>query len=142
MGLRDELKGKRIYFDANIYIYLMEGFPALETSLRDIRDSLYYGEAHICTSELTLCEVLVPAFRSNNTELLMLYRKFIEDSGAFDLIPTTREIYIRASLLRAQLGLKSPDAIHVSSAIASKCSVFLTNDKVLRTPKDIVIHHL
>lgn len=139
MGLRDEIKGKRVYFDANIFIYLMEGFPALDTGLRDIRDSIYYGETHICTSELTLCEVLVPAFRSNNTELLMLYRKFIEDSGAFELIPTTREIYIRASLLRAQLGLKSPDAIHVSSAIASKCSAFLTNDKVLKTPKDISI---
>lgn len=142
MGLRDELKGKRAYFDANIFIYLMEGFPAFEASLHEIRDSIYSGESHICTSELTLCEVLVPAFRANNTELLTLYRHFIEGSGAFELIPTRRETYVRASLLRAQLGLKTPDAIHVSSAIESGCIAFLTNDKLLKVPKDMHIFHI
>lgn len=139
MGLREKLKGKRVYFDANIFIYLMEGFPKLEMNLREIRDSIYHGESIIFSSELTLCEVLVPAFRKDNTELLVIYRKFIEESGAFELIPTTREIYIRASLLRAQLSLKTPDAIHVASAIESGCNVFLTNDKPLKAPKDIIV---
>jgi predicted nucleic acid-binding protein len=139
MGLREDLKGKRVYFDANVFIYLMEGYPALEASLRDIRDSIFHGESNICTSELTLCEVLVPAFRANNTGLLALYRQFIEDSGAFELIPTTRETYIRASLLRAQFGLKTPDAIHMATAIESGCSAFLTNDKSLKAPIGITI---
>jgi predicted nucleic acid-binding protein len=139
MGLREDLKGKRVYFDANVFIYLMEGYPALETSLRDIRDSIFHGESNICTSELTLCEVLVPVFRANNTGLLALYRQFIEDSGAFELIPTTRETYIRASLLRAQFGLKTPDAIHMATAIESGCSAFLTNDKSLKAPIGITI---
>lgn len=134
MGLREKLKGKRVYFDANIFIYLMEGFPSFEVSLGEIRDSIYHGESNICTSELTLCEVLVPAFRINNTGLLALYRQFIEESGAFELIPTTRETYIRASLLRAQLGLKTPDAIHVASAVECRCTAFLTNDKPLKAP--------
>jgi predicted nucleic acid-binding protein len=139
MGLRQALKGKTVYFDANIFIYMMEGFPSMETQLREIRDSIYHQESQICTSELTLCEVLVPAFRSNNTELLSLYRRFIEDSGAFELVPTTREIYVRASLLRAQLGLKTPDAIHVASAVDFGCKIFLTNDKPIKVPKDIKI---
>jgi predicted nucleic acid-binding protein len=139
MGLREDLKGKRVYFDANVFIYLMEGYPALEASLRDIRDSIFHGESNICTSELTLCEVLVPAFRANNTGLLALYRQFIEDSGAFELIPTTRETYVRASLLRAQLNMKTPDAIHIAAAIESGCSAFLTNDKSLKAPIGITI---
>jgi predicted nucleic acid-binding protein len=72
MGLRKDLKGKRVYFDANVFIYLMEGYPSFENSLRDIRDSIFNSESSICTSELTLCEVLVPAFRANNTGLLSL----------------------------------------------------------------------
>ena len=139
MGLRDALKDKRVYFDTNIFIYLMEGFPALEKSLRDIRDSFFHQEARVFTSELTLCEVLVPAFRAEHAELLMHYRRFLEESGAFEPIPTTRDIYIRASLLRAQLGLKTPDTIHVSSAVAADCKVFLTHDKNLRTPQDMLI---
>jgi predicted nucleic acid-binding protein len=139
MGLRDDLKGKRVYFDANVFIYLMEGYPSLEIGLRDIRDSIFHGESNICTSELTLCEVLVPAFRANNTALLALYRQFIEESGAFELIPTTRETYVRASLLRAQLGLKTPDAIHMATAIECGCTAFLTNDKPMKAPKEIAI---
>lgn len=142
MGLRDELKGKRVYFDANIFIYLIEGFPSLEKNLGEIRDSIFHNECRILSSELTLCEVLVPAFRTENSELLMLYCKFIEESGAFELIPTAREIYIRASLLRAQLGLKIPDAIHVSSAIESGCTAFLTNDKSLKVPKGMSVLHI
>ena len=142
MGLRNTIKGKRVYFDANIFISLMEGFPALARSLSDIRDSIFHGQARIFTSELTLCEVLVPAFRADNTQLLMQYRRFLEESGAFELIPTTRDIYIRASLLRAQLGLKTPDAIHVSSAVTSECQVFLTHDTKLKTPKGMIVTHL
>ncbi len=139
MGLRDKLRDKRVYFDSNIFIYLMEGFASLAHDLNDIRDSIAHGESSICTSELTLCEVLVPAFRANNTRLLALYRQFIEDSGAFELVPTTRETYVRASLFRAQLNLKTPDAIHMASAIQSGCTAFLTNDKSLKAPKDIEV---
>ena len=137
MGLRDQLKGNRVYFDANIFIYLMEGFASLERELSDIRESILHGETYIFTSELTLCEVLVPAFRANNTGLLALYRQFIEESGAFELIPTSRDIYIHASLMRAQFGLKTPDAIHMASAVASGCTAFLSNDKLLKAPKEI-----
>jgi predicted nucleic acid-binding protein len=139
LGLRDQLKGKRVYFDANVFIYLMEGYAALESELHEIRDSILHGETHICTSELTLCEVLVPAFRGRNSGLLSLYRQFIEDSGAFELLPTSRETYIRASLLRAELGMKTPDAIHMASAIESACTAFLTNDKPIKGPKAIKI---
>jgi predicted nucleic acid-binding protein len=139
MGLRQTLKGKRVYFDANIFIYLLEGFSNLETSLEDIRESIAHQEADIFTSELTLCEVLVPTFRAEKTKLLQLYRHFIEGSGAFSLLPTSRETYIRASLFRAQFGLKTPDAIHVASALEADCSVFLSNDKDLRLPKGMAL---
>jgi predicted nucleic acid-binding protein len=139
LGLRERLKGKRVYFDANVFIYLMEGFPALDAELNDIRDSIFHGESEICTSELTLCEVLVPAFRANDTRVLALYRQFIEDSGAFELVPTTRNTYVRAGLLRAQQGLKTPDAIHMASAIESGCTAFLTNDRPLKAPRDIAV---
>jgi predicted nucleic acid-binding protein len=139
VGLRQRLKGRRVYFDANVFIYLMEGYAKLEASLSAIRDSIHNREARIFTSELTLCEVLVPAFRSERTELLKLYRQFIEESGAFELVPTSRETYVRASLIRAQLGLKTPDAVHMATALEAECSVFVTNDKPLKAPKSMEI---
>jgi predicted nucleic acid-binding protein len=135
MGIRQAIKGKRVYFDTNVFIYLVEGYVDFETSLNEIRESILHQEAEIFTSELTLCEVLVLPFRSNNTEFVNIYRQFIEDSGAFNLIPTTRETYIRASLFRAQMRLKMADSIHVATAVECGCEVFASNDTDLKVPK-------
>ena len=137
MGIRQKVKGRRVYFDTNIFIYLIEGYAAFETSLNEIRESILHQEAEIFTSELTLCEVLVAPFRADNAELVLLYRQLIEESGAFTLLPTTRETYIRASLTRAQMRLKMADAIHMATAVETECEVFVSNDTSLKVPKGI-----
>jgi predicted nucleic acid-binding protein len=139
MGIRQAIKGKRVYFDTNVFIYLVEGYVDFETSLNEIRESTLHQEAEIFTSELTLSEVLVLPFRSNNTEFVNIYRQFIEDSGAFNLIPTTRETYVRASLFRAQMGLKMADAIHVATAVECGSDIFVSNDTGLKVPKGMAL---
>ncbi len=136
------MRGKRVYFDTNVFIYLIEGFAELRATLLDIRDSILHGEAEIVTSELTICEALVAPFRSNNSAHVAGYRRFIEESGAFELRPTSRETYVRASLYRAQMGLKTPDAIHVATALEAGCVVFVTNDKSIRAPAGLQILQL
>lgn len=115
--MKESLRGRRAYFDTNVFIYRLEGFAGLERSLQDIRDCILHGEAAIFTSELTLCEVLMQPLRANDSGLITKYRQLIEHSGAFALLPTTRETYIRTSLLSAQYGLKTPDALHLASAM-------------------------
>lgn len=131
------MRGKRVYFDSNVFVYLIEGYRELEEKLRDIRDSILNAEAEIVTSELTLCEVLVVPFRENNARLIAGYRQFIEQSGAFEIQPTTLETYVRASLCCAQLGFKTPDAIHMATAIETECEMFVTNDKRLKAPHGV-----
>ena len=142
MGLRAALKSHRVYFDANIFIYLLEGFSEFEVDLAAIRESILHQECEIHTSGLTLCEVLVLPFRQNNTQLIAQYRSFIEGSGAFTIHPTTVETYLRASLYRGQFGMKTPDAIHIATAVENNCSVFLTNDQAIKGPSSMTIIHL
>ena len=137
MGLRDVLRGKRVYFDANIFIYLVEGSLEFAQKLQDIRKSIQNGECEIVTSELTLCEVLVVPFRNGDSALAGKFRDLIEATGAFEVVPTSKQTYIRASLYRAQHGLKTPDAIHVATAVEAGCAAFLTNDKALEAPRQI-----
>ncbi|MGI8468842.1 MAG: type II toxin-antitoxin system VapC family toxin [Pyrinomonadaceae bacterium] len=44
------------------------------------------------------------------------------------LEPINRVILRQAADLRAIQNLKTPDAVHASTAIASNCSYFVTND--------------
>lgn len=142
MGVRALLRGQRVYFDTMIFVYLVEGFAKLQRELEDIRQSVLHRECEIFTSELTLCEVLVSPFRNNDSALAATYREFIEDSGAFTLLPMHRELWIRASLYRAQFGLKTPDALHVASAIAPGCEIFMTNDRGISAPKNLRVVNL
>ena len=142
MGLRDALREKRVYLDTNIIIYLMEGYAVLERPLLDLRDALLAGEIMLVTSDLTLCEALVVPFRENNVALVTTYRQFLEESGAFELCPTSRDIYVRASLYRAQFGMATPDAIHIATALEAQCHVFLTNDRPLKAPKTLTVLRL
>lgn len=139
MGMRQRIKGKRCYFDTNVFIYMVEGFAVFENSLKEIRESILHREAEIYTSELTLCETLVAPFRTNDLNLVNTYRQLIEHSGAFRLVPTSRETYIRASLYRAQMGLKMADAVHVATAVESGCAVLVSNDRALKLPKGMAL---
>lgn len=47
------------------------------------------------------------------------------------------DILIQAGILRGKTGMKTPDAIHVATAIASKCKIFLTNDRRIKMPKGL-----
>ena len=44
---------------------------------------------------------------------------------------------MHAGIIRAETGMKSPDALHVASAAKHHCEVFLTNDKAIRLPQGI-----
>jgi len=45
--------------------------------------------------------------------------------------PVDRSVLIDAARLRGRTGLRLPDAIHASTALASGCDTFLTNDRRL-----------
>jgi predicted nucleic acid-binding protein len=137
VGLTESLVGRRVYFDTNIFIYLVEGFAGHRETLEEIRSALRSGRCEAVTGELTLCEVLVAPFRAGDDQRSQVYRGLIERSGAFELQPTTRAIYVRASQLRAAMGLRTADAIHVATAMECACDAFLTNDAGLRTPKEL-----
>ena len=137
MGIGERIAGKRVYFDTNIFIYVLEGFAEAAAQLHEIRAALLTGSCEVFTSELTLCELLVPHFRSNNLERVRQYRGFLEKSGAVTLLATSRLTYLRSSDYRGQFGLKTPDAIHVASATEAECEIFVTNDANLRLPASI-----
>jgi predicted nucleic acid-binding protein len=48
------------------------------------------------------------------------------------LIPITEDLLRQTAQIRAQTNLKTPDAIHAATALASGCVQFITNDPAFR----------
>ncbi len=113
----------RIYLDACLVIYLIERnaefFPSVENAL------LQSVEDEICISPLVQLECLIHPLRHGDQHLEQLYRDFFEGVTS---LPIPEEVFPKATLLRAHHSLKTPDALHLATAIHHACDEFWTND--------------
>jgi predicted nucleic acid-binding protein len=134
----------KLYFDANVFIYAVEGSDDIAGRLRTLFELLSSNLNQAVTSELTLAEVLPKAdpIRRRNYLELILY------SGLFDLYPVTRDVLMETADYRRIAGVsrpdaskpyasmpKLPDAIHVVTAVGAGCDRILSFDQPLRLPE-------
>jgi predicted nucleic acid-binding protein len=134
----------KLYFDANVFIYAVEGSDDIAGRLRTLFELLSRNLNLAVTSELTLAEVLPRAdrIRRQNYLELILY------SGLFDLYPVTRDVLVETADYRRIAGVsrpdaskpyasmpKLPDAIHVVTAVRAGCDRMLSFDQALRLPE-------
>ena len=119
-----------IYVDANVLIRIIEGDAATRAPL-ELRLLLLRNTGRfLLTSRLTRLECRVKPLRSNDTVLLSLYDAFF--SGAeVELLDLTADVVEKATKLRAKLNVKTPDALHLASAILAGATAFLTGDQAL-----------
>lgn len=137
MGLADQLRAKRVYFDTNIFIYILEGnaeYKALSEELMALLDAEAF---RAFSSQITFAEILPPLVRQGDEAVLSETIEFLRDSALFSLCSVNEDISIQAGVLRGQRGMKTPDALHVATALYQRCDVFLTNDRGIRTPEEM-----
>ncbi len=128
-----------LYLDANVLIMLGEG----KGEIADLLSQLVGQQADasfLCTSELSLAEMLVHPYRHNDERLIDQYDNWLVSGGFMDVGPVDRSVLWYAAVLRSRYkALKLPDAIHLSTAIGFGCSHFLSADS--RLPEQIELIH-
>ena len=123
----------RLYLDTNIFVYALEGYPVFRPILTPLFEAIDRGGIQAVTSELTRAEVLVKPLLDRSREREAAYLQTIRSSTSLHLTPVSREILIAAAHLRAEHGLKLPDAIHAATAQLTHCERLLTNDTKFKT---------
>ncbi|MBV5261738.1 type II toxin-antitoxin system VapC family toxin [Synechococcus moorigangaii CMS01] len=125
-----------VYLDTVILIYTVEK----NVDYLHIIQNLWVDiERHIITaytSELTLMESLVMPLKLRNDRLVNTYEKILQKS-VLKSLSITPSILKLAAQLRANNKIQTPDAIHLATAIACGCDVFLTNDIALQKIPDL-----
>lgn len=139
MGSLDILAGKRVYFDTNIVIYILERPKQFERQALALLDSLASGAFEAVTGELTISEVISGIAKFGNEDALRRCLAFFESGDVVALHPVTRDAFYHAGVLRGTLGISTPDAIHIATALDAACDVFLTNDRRLHAPQELRI---
>jgi predicted nucleic acid-binding protein len=125
----------RLYLDAAPVIYAVEQVAPFAAR---VDTYLALVGAELVTSDLTRMECRVKPLRDGDMELLHDFDDFFAKAVSA-IVPLSRQVIDKATELRAEHGLKTPDAIHLAAAMLSACDKFLTNDHRLDHAPGITI---
>ena len=127
----------RVYIDSNIFIYGMETDYDEGLRARRCLHQIERNEFDALTSELSLAEVLRGGNAPLSPRLFQGYVRLLSRQASLHLLPITREILIQSARLEIDRKIELADAIHVASALASRCEAFLTEDKRMPLPAEL-----
>lgn len=117
----------KIYLDSCILIYLIEEHqiyaPIIEQKLSLMSNVEFYF------SDLSEMECYILPIRLGNRLLLKKYKNWFDQTN---LLSLEKGVFRIATQLRADFrGLKTPDALHIATALHHNCDEFWTNDNRL-----------
>ena len=126
-----------IYLDACCFIYLVEGQPEWRTVVAQRLRNLEPA-SKLITSQLARLECRTKPMRDGNRALLERYDALFAADRVV-VVDVSEHIIDRATDLRARHGFKTPDAIHLATALESSAAEFSTADAALSRCSDIAV---
>ena len=121
----------RVYLDASCIVYLIEAASPFHTAVvARLTRHRTDPSAAVVPSRLSRLECRTRPLREGNSTLLGAYDAFFS-SNRLMLVEINAPVIERATDLRAHHSFKTPDAIHLATAINEDASVFLTGDAEL-----------
>ena len=127
----------RIGLDANILIYHFRAHPSFGKLATCLLSECKKRQSVV--SALVFSEIFVSLFEQENTALVEKYQAFLDSFPKLKVVSADKQVCLTAAQLRAAYKLKTPDAIHLATAIDSGCDVFITNDSNLKKVQEITV---
>lgn len=116
----------RVFWDTNLFIYLLEGAGPQSAQVARLRERMLEREDELCTSTLTLGEVLVKPVEQGDATLRQRYEDVLSRTAR--LIAFDRDAARRYAEIRLTRGIRPPDAIQLACASQAGVDLFITND--------------
>jgi predicted nucleic acid-binding protein len=132
---------RRIALDANVLIYLIEGHGPLAEAAGNLVDSIESGEADGVMSAIGVAEVLAGPASAGDAQAFELTAEAIRDLR-IDVMPLDATTAEDAAWIRGSLGIALVDAVHLASARNAGATVFVTNDRRIRSLPRLAVSYL
>lgn len=119
----------RIFWDTNLFIYLIEDYGDLSERVAGLRKRMIERRDELCTSALTLGEVLIKPVEAGNEVLARRYEAALLQ-GAVSVSFDAEAARLYAGI-RSDRTIRPPDAIQLACAARARVDLFITNDERL-----------
>ena len=120
----------RIFWDTNLYVYLLENNPDFFPYVENLRIRMLTRGDQLFTSTMTLGELLVKPTQAGDVARCRRYEKVILSSS--QVIPLDVAAARHYASIRCDRFIKPPDAIQLSCAASVGVDLFVTNDNRLQ----------
>jgi predicted nucleic acid-binding protein len=121
----------RIFWDTNLFIYLIEDHGELSERVAQLRNRMVERSDDLYISALTLGEILVKPFEAGNEVLGRRYEAALRQGAA--IIPFDVDAARLYAAIRKDRTIHPPDAIQLACAAQARVDLFITNDERLST---------
>ena len=129
----------RLYLDTNLFIYFLEESTLFADKVEKVFNICEKENISVFTSEITITECLIGAYKKENLLLIEKYKDFFQEvSEIINIIPISSEILWDIPKVKAQSFLKLIDRLHITTAISCVCDGFLTNDKKILVSDEMI----
>lgn len=125
--------GQRVYFDTNIFIYLLGNSPRYSATCLVLLQACADRKLLGLTGDVTLAELLVKPLQNNDAAEVAAVRELLIEDGAISLVSHNRKAFERAAELRAKHGLKMVDALQLATALETGAQCLVSNDRQFPT---------
>jgi predicted nucleic acid-binding protein len=131
--LRRRLSGLgTVAVDTSPFIYHLEGHPRYRALTAVLFPWIESPHGAAVTSTLTMTELLVRPMRDENHSLVNAIYALGTTFPHLTWVPPSLAIAERAARVRAQHGLRTPDALQAATALVAGSGTFVTNDAAFR----------
>ena len=131
---------KTIALDSSCFIYHIEkNRKYIEFTRIIFKELLPKGSIQAIGSTLVITEILTKPYKLGRSDLALAYRTLMKAIPNFYLVAPNEQICDHAAILRAKYNLRTPDAIHIATAIEQNAGAIVGNDKKWKRIKEIAV---
>lgn len=120
--------GYRVLVDTVTLVYFLEHHHRHFRAAKRLFQRIETGEISGVASALMLAEVLVPLYRTNEPGAAAELSQTLRAFPNLSILDASAQVCTEAARLRAQYGLRTPDAVHGATALVANAHGIVTND--------------
>lgn len=125
-----------VSLDTNIFIRALKRDDPVNEEARNWLERIKEVKPRVLISVLVIEEFFIHIYKDKREKEIPAILDFITLEGLCIVVDVNKQIAMSAAKLRVEhSGLRTPDAIHLASAIEAGAKVFITTDK--RLPRKV-----
>ena len=127
----------KVSLDTNVFVGVVNKEPASQNS-KKILDEIDSGSLGCVLSTVVIAEMCAGYYAEGQTNEKDDFLAHVESSRGYEIVELSVGLADQAGRIKAETGLKLPDAIVVSSALKGGAECLISNDESLKKAEKFI----